>query len=81
MITGAQVRSARGALSISADDLATLSGVSRRSIITIETVDGVPAVSATTAAKVRAALEAQGIEFVTTPDGSPGIVIRGRPSV
>lgn len=76
MIIGSQVRAARGALSISAQDLAELAGVSRRSIITIETGEGTPTVSAATAVRVQVALEAHGIEFITAPDGSPGIVIR-----
>ncbi len=76
MITGSQVRAARGALSISAQDLADLAGVSRRSIITIETGEGIPTVSATTAVRVQVALETHGIEFITAQDGSPGIVIR-----
>jgi transcriptional regulator with XRE-family HTH domain len=81
VIIGSQVRAARGALSISAQDLAELAGVSRRSIITIETGEGIPTVSATTAVRVQVALEARGIEFITAPDGSPGIVIRSQPIV
>ena len=76
MIIGSHVRAARGALSISAHDLAALAGVSRRSIITIETCEGIPTVSAMTAVRVQIALEAKGIEFITAADGSPGIVIR-----
>jgi transcriptional regulator with XRE-family HTH domain len=79
VIIGSQVRAARGALSISAQDLAALAGVSRRSIITIETGEGIPTVSAATAVRVQVALEARGIEFISAPDGSPGIVIRSQP--
>ena len=43
-----------------------------------ETVDGVPPSRSSTLLDVKAALEAAGIEFIGTPDDSPGIRLRSR---
>ena len=73
MITGQQIRSARAALSWSAQTLAELSGVSLRTLMRIEQTDGVPASRASTLMEIQRAFEAAGIEFIGSPDDRPGI--------
>ena len=76
MLTGFQIRAARAGLNITAKDLAERSGVSLPTIQRFESVDGVPPSRSSKLLDVRAALEAAGIEFIGTPDDSPGIRMR-----
>lgn len=76
MITGLQIRAARFALRLSAQELAKLSGVSLPTIQRFEQVDGVPPSRSSTLLNLMRTLEAAGIEFVGTADDSPGIRIR-----
>jgi len=59
----------------SADNLAKECGIVRRTIVSIERAVGVPSANTHTLAKVQAALEAAGIEFIGTPENAPGIRI------
>ncbi len=79
MITGAQIRSARGALRWSAAELSVKAGVGLQTIKRLEAVDGVPPSRSSTLLDVQKALEAAGIEFVGTPEDGPGIRIRRPP--
>jgi hypothetical protein len=47
----------------------------------IETASDLPNITTATLNLIKSSLEAQGIEFITAPDGSPGIVIRPQPIV
>ena len=76
MITGAQIRSARGALRWTAAQLAVHAGVGIQTVMRLEAHDGVPPSRSSTLMDIRAALEAAGIEFVGTPDDGPGIRLR-----
>jgi transcriptional regulator with XRE-family HTH domain len=76
MITGTQIRAARFALRLSAQELAKRAGVSLPTIQRFEQVDGVPPSRSATLIDVQQALEAAGIEFVGTPDDAPGIRMR-----
>jgi transcriptional regulator with XRE-family HTH domain len=76
MPSGSQIRAARGLLGWSASDLAERSEVTLRTIQRFETVEGIPANRSGTLDKVRAALEAQGIEFLGDPETSPGVRLR-----
>lgn len=76
MLTGLQIRSARGALRWSSEELAARCGVASRTIKRLEQFDGVPPSRSSTLMDIRAALEAAGIEFVGTPDDGPGIRFR-----
>lgn len=76
MLTGVQIRSARGALRWSSEDLSLRCGVASRTIKRFEAHDGVPPSRSSTLMDIRAALEAAGIEFVGTPDDGPGIRLR-----
>lgn len=75
MITGLQIRSARAALGWSAKQLAQKSGVGLRTLIRLESVDGVPPSHSSTLVELKKSLEFAGIEFIGTPDDRPGIRI------
>jgi DNA-binding transcriptional regulator YiaG len=78
MITGSQIRAARFALRMSAQDLAEAAKVSLPTVQRIEQNDGVPPCRASTLMDVKRSLEAAGIEFIGTPDNAPGIRIHKR---
>jgi transcriptional regulator with XRE-family HTH domain len=73
MIVGAQMRAGRAALNWSIEDLAEKSGVSARTIMRLEAVNGIPPGRSQTLADIQSALEAGGIEFTGTPTDRPGI--------
>lgn len=76
MITGAQIRAARGALRISATELSVRAGVGEQTVKRFEAVDGVPPSHSSTLLRVRQALEAAGVEFIGGPEDAPGIRLR-----
>lgn len=78
MLTGVQIRAARGALEMSADALAQAAGIAGKTVRRIEAFDGVPQTTVSTLTKIRGALESAGIEFIGTPDDGPGIRFRPR---
>lgn len=78
MVTGGQIRAARGMLRWRVEDLALQSGVGARTILRLETVNGLPQANTSTLEKIRKAFEAEGIKFIGAPDDGPGIRIRTR---
>ena len=76
MITGPQIRGARGFLRWSISDLAKASGVSVPTIQRLEMDDGVPSGRSQTLAEIKTALETAGIEFIGAPDNGPGVRFR-----
>lgn len=76
MITGAQLRAARGLLRWSARELAEQSGVSLPTIQRMEGVDGVPSASAKNVDAVQRALERAGVEFIPENGGGDGVRFR-----
>ena len=76
MITGGQVRAARGFLKWSIAELASKSGVSAPTIQRLEQVDGIPGTKAQTIVDLRAAFEEAGLEFIGTQDNGPGVRYR-----
>lgn len=78
MITAEQIRAGRAAVGWSAEQLAKAAGIVRRTVVAIEGAKGVPSSNAQTLLKIQAALEAEGIEFIGSPDDRPGIRI-GKP--
>lgn len=76
MITGPQIRSARGFLRWSINDLAKASGVSVPTIQRLEMDDGIPSGRSQTLAEIKNALEKAGIEFIGTPDNGPGVRLK-----
>lgn len=79
MITAAQIRAARAMLGWSAAELASRSGVSKRTMVKIEAGHGIPPTTTGTLQSITATLEAAGIEFIGTPDDGPGIRIHQIP--
>ena len=78
MITGAQIRAARGLMSWSAAELAAVSGTNRFTIQRLEQTNGVPASRTQTLLDIKAAFEAAGVEFIGTPDNDPGVKLKTR---
>jgi transcriptional regulator with XRE-family HTH domain len=76
ILTGQQIRSARGALGISVAELSRLSDVSARTISRIEALDGVSSSPPANLKAIRIALESAGIEFIQTDDGGKGVLFR-----
>jgi transcriptional regulator with XRE-family HTH domain len=76
VLTASQIRAARTALGWSGSDLAAAASVSLRTITKIESASDMPDVRLVTIKQIKKALESHGIEFITSADGAPGIVIR-----
>ena len=74
MLTGAQIRMARGYLRLSVREFADAAGVSPATIKRMEEVDDVPSALADNLAKVQRTFEAAGVEF--TNNGEPGVKLR-----
>lgn len=79
MITGAQIRAARGLIRWSADTLADRSKLGVATVRRAENVDGVPTITEANLAAIQAALEAAGVEFI--PENGGGAGVRRRLSV
>lgn len=78
VVTGAQIRMARGYAKLSAKALAELSGVAESTIKRIELSEGVPTTNAANLDRVKSALEAQGIQFLDADDTAhgPGVALK-----
>lgn len=80
MISGAQIRMARGHLRWSVRDLSEACGVSAATIKRMEEGDGMPNSLAANLAAIRQALETAGVEFVDagpySGDGGPGVRLK-----
>ena len=77
VITGSQIRAARGLLSWSASDLAERAGTNRFTIQRLEQHDGVPPSRSHTLVDLQRAFEDAGVEFIGTPE-EPGVILRRR---
>ena len=75
MITGHQIRAARGALNWSVQRLADETSVGTATIVRYEQFEDVPRSRKDSVELIKAALETAGIEFIGTPDDGPGIRI------
>lgn len=73
MITGAQIRAARGLIRWSADTLAEKSKLGVATIRRAESIDGAPTITEANLAAIRAALESAGVEFIAENGGGPGV--------
>ena len=73
-ITAAQVRAARALIGWNRERLAAASGSAVRTLVRLEA--GTTAPHATTAAAIRTALEAAGVEFIAENGGGPGVRLR-----
>ena len=76
LITGRQIRAARGLVGWSAREAAEKSGLSLPTIQRLEKHEGVsPTVQNRTLDDLRRAFEDAGIEFIGTPEDRPGVRI------
>lgn len=78
-LTAQQIKAARGALGWSVQDLADRTGVGTATISRYELADAVPHSRKGNLEKIRAAFEAEGIEFIGAPENRPGIRIGKSP--
>ncbi len=76
LITSNQIRAARALIRWTAKDLADSSGVAISTIKRMEVMEGVPAGNIKTLSAIQAALEEAGIEFIGSPNDSPGVRLR-----
>jgi transcriptional regulator with XRE-family HTH domain len=80
MLTGAQMRMARGYLRWSVKDLADASGVSGTTIKRMEESEGVPKSIADNLLAIQLAFESAGLEFISENGGGVGVRVRERKS-
>jgi transcriptional regulator with XRE-family HTH domain len=78
MLTGSQMRMARGYLRWSVKELAEASGVSGTTIKRMEESDGVPKSIADNLIAIQRAFEAAGLEFIPENGGGAGVRTRLR---
>lgn len=76
LISNAQVRAARGLVGWSQSKLAEAAGLSLPTVKRFETAAAV--VSEEAIARMRAALESAGVEFIQQNGGGPGVRLRDR---
>ena len=77
MITGAQIRMARGHLKWSVEELAKRAGVGLSTIRRMESVDGAPPSTVANLQAVQRVFEVAGIEFIAANGGGPGVRLCG----
>ena len=73
MITSGQIKAARALLGLTVADLAKSAGIGFTTMVRLEGSVGVPSGTVRTLGLVKAAIEAQGIEFIGTPDNGAGV--------
>ena len=78
MISVEQIKAARMLLRLSVFELADLAGVSSSTIKRLESSTDATKPRSDTLLRVQSALEIQGIEFLGTPDDSPGVSLHRR---
>jgi transcriptional regulator with XRE-family HTH domain len=76
VISGAQIRAARGLLGISAAELADEIGISLRTLQRFEAVDGLPDARSRNLFQIKAALEKRGVTFLGDPSTEPGVQLQ-----
>lgn len=78
MITGPQIRAARALLNWSASDLAEKVSATRQTIFRLEQAEGVPSTKLQTIISIISAFEEAGVEFIGTPEDSPGVRFKSK---
>ena len=79
MLTGAQIRMARGYLNWSVAKLEEMSGVSATTIKRMEKAEGIPKSMADKLVDIRRVLEIAGLEFTPENGGAAGVRPRKKP--
>jgi transcriptional regulator with XRE-family HTH domain len=78
LVTTRQIKAARALLGWSQGDLAQRSGVSEPTVARLESVEGALGGREDTGEKIRAAIEAAGVEFIQENGGGLGVRLRKR---
>jgi transcriptional regulator with XRE-family HTH domain len=73
LITSGQIKAARALLGITANKLASLSGMAYTTIVRLESSDGIPSANVKSLGAVQKALEDAGLEFIGTPESGAGV--------
>ncbi len=73
MITSDQIRAARAMLRWSGKDLAEKTGLGFSTLMRLESLEGVPGTHAKTLETIEKTFEAEGIQFIGTPEDGPGV--------
>jgi ribosome-binding protein aMBF1 (putative translation factor) len=73
LISSSQIKAARSLLGISAAELSEMGDIPHRTIQRVEAYEGVPPSRGGTLERLKATLEAAGIEFIGDPVTSPGV--------
>jgi transcriptional regulator with XRE-family HTH domain len=73
MITGRQIRAARGLLDWNAVETAQKAGLTRETVQRLEKFEDVPQSRTQSLLELRRVFEEAGIEFIGTPDEGPGV--------
>ena len=73
VITGSQIRAARGLLNWSAAETAEKSGVTRNTIQRLEGFDDIPPSRTYSLLDLKKAFEDAGVEFIGAPGDGPGV--------
>ena len=76
MVTTRQIKAARALLAWSQADLADRSGISEPTVARLESADGELGGREDTAQRLRAAIEAAGVEFIDENGGGPGVRLK-----
>jgi DNA-binding XRE family transcriptional regulator len=76
LVTTRQIKAARALLAWSQADLADRSGISEPTVARLEAADGELGGREDTTQKLRAAIEAAGVEFIDENGGGPGVRLR-----
>ena len=76
MVTTRQIKAARALLAWSQADLALRSGTSEPTVARLEAADGELRGREDTTQKLRAAIEAAGVEFIEENGGGPGVRLK-----
>jgi transcriptional regulator with XRE-family HTH domain len=78
MITGSQIRAARGLIGWSAKELAAASTVSLATVLRLEGQQGIPISHPRTLQDLKRAFEEAGLEFIGTPENGAGVKFKNK---
>jgi len=77
-ITSEQIRAARAIIRLTVAELSSISGVGVATIKRMEAAPGLPSTHVKTLSQIKSTLEKLGIEFIGTPEDSPGVRLKNK---
>ena len=78
MITGSQIRAARGLIGWNGAELAKRSGTNRFTVQRLEQSDGIPPSRTQTLIDIKTAFEEAGLEFIGGPENGAGVKFKNK---